>query len=216
VNGNPRDGYLDRLIFRRVSAPLTRLLLRTPLSPTDVTVIGTVAGVTGGLALALSWPLGAVLAVGLLACSSVLDCSDGELARLRQRESRLGHVLDVTGDTLVHGALFAGIALVLGRDGAFPDRRTLIALATGVAGAFAAITWSEATEKRRRRVACWENRVLDGVLAPLTTRDWYLFPLGAALAGRLDMLLTGAAVGAHVFWISVVVLVVRALRRSSA
>jgi phosphatidylglycerophosphate synthase len=216
VNGNPRDGYLDRLIFRRLSPPLTRLLLRARWSPNAVTVFGTLLGVVGGLSLALAWPFGATLAVTLLAASSILDCSDGELARLRHRESRFGHVLDVTGDTLVHGTLFAGIALVLGHDGAFPDRGTLIVLATGVAAAFAAITWSEATEGRRHRVAVWENRVLDGVLAPLTTRDWYVFPLGFALAGRLDALVTGAAVGAHVFWVSVTVLVARALRRSAA
>jgi phosphatidylglycerophosphate synthase len=216
VNGDPRDGYLDRLVFRRLSAPLTRLLLHTSLSPDAVTVIGTVAGVTGGLALALSWPLGAALAVGLLACSSVLDCSDGELARARRLESRLGHVLDVGGDTLVHGALFTGIVLTLGHAGTSPDRRTLVVLATGILGAFAAITWSEGTEPRRHRVACWENRVLDGVLSPLTTRDWYVFPLAFALAGRLDALVAGAAVGAHVFWASVAVLVARALRRSSA
>jgi phosphatidylglycerophosphate synthase len=216
VNGNPRDGYLDRLVFRRLSAPLTRLLLGTPFSPNAVTMLGTVFGVGGGLALGLAWPLGAALAGGLLACSSVLDCSDGELARLRHRESRMGHVLDVTGDTLVHGALFAGIALALGRTGAYPDRRTLIALATGIAGAFAAITWSELTETSRQRASGWENRLLDGVLSPLTTRDWYVFPIAFALAGRLDALVTGAAVGAHVFWISVAVLVARALRRSAA
>ena len=216
MNGHPRDGHLDRLVFRRLSAPLTRRLLRTPLSPNAVTVIGTVTGVAGGLALALSWPLGAELALGLLAVSSVLDCSDGELARLRHQESRLGHVLDVTGDTLVHGALFAGIALALGRTGTYPDGRTLVALASGIAGAFAAITWSEATESRRRRVPCWENRLLDDVLSPLTTRDWYVFPLGAALVGRLDALFAGAAAGAHVFWVSVAVLVARALRRSAA
>jgi phosphatidylglycerophosphate synthase len=215
VNANPRDGYLDRLVFRRLSAPLTRRLLRTSVSPNALTVLGTVAGMTGGLALALPWPLGAALATGLLACSSVLDCSDGELARLRRRKSRLGHALDVTGDTLVHGALFAGIVLTQARAGASPDRRTLVALAIGVLGAFAAITWSEVTEARRHRVSGWENRVLDGVLSPLTTRDWYVFPLVAALSGHLDLLVTAAAVGAQAFWVFAAVLVARALRRSS-
>jgi phosphatidylglycerophosphate synthase len=216
VNGPPRDGYLDRLVFRRLSRRLTDRLLRTPASPNAVTVLGIACGVTGGLAVALPWAFAGALAAALLVASAVLDCADGELARLRHAESRLGHVLDVIGDTAVHVALFSGIALALRHGGGFPQRPTIVALAAGVAGAFVAITWSETTDERRRRVACWENRLLDVVLSPLSTRDWYVFPLAFALAGRLDALIVGAAVGAHVFWAAVVVLVVRVLRRAPA
>jgi phosphatidylglycerophosphate synthase len=214
VNANPRDGYLDRLLLRRLSRPLTDRLIRTPVSPNAVTLIGLVCGVAGGLSLALPWPLGAALAIALLAVSGVLDCVDGELARRRHAESRSGHVLDVVADTLVHLALFAGIVLALRRAGVSPDPRLLMVLVAGALAAFGAITWSEATESRRRRVPCWENRILDGVLSPLTTRDWYVFPLALALVGRLDALLVGAAVGSQVFWISVVLLVASVLRRA--
>jgi len=214
VNANPRDGYLDRLLLRRLSCPLTDRLMRTPVSPNAVTLIGLACGVAGGLALALPWPLGAFVAVGLLVVSGVLDCSDGELARRRHAESRSGHLLDVVADTLVHLSVFAGVVLALRRAGVSPDPRLLIVLLVGALAAFAAITWSEATEARRRRVACWENHILDGVLSPLTTRDWYVFPLAFALAGRLDALLVGAAVGAQVFWVSVVALVASVLRRA--
>lgn len=146
--------------------------------------------------------------------SGVLDCCDGEIARIKFSESKIGHVLDITGDTLVHGALIAGIATQLARVGAWPGTTTLVVLGLGIAGAFAAITWSEQTETRRHRVAgAWENRVLEGVLSPLTTRDWYVFPILFALAGRLDVLVPAAAWGAHAFWPAVVVLVWRVLRR---
>jgi phosphatidylglycerophosphate synthase len=214
--GNHRDGYLDRVVHRRLSRPLTRLLLRRSWSPNAVTGAGIAIGVVGGLALGLAWPLGALLAVTLLAVSSVLDCCDGELARIRFAESRLGHVLDVTGDTAVHAALFAGIAMTLARSGTLPSIATLAALGTGVLAAFAAITWSEVNEERRHRVRGWENRVLDGVLSPISTRDWYVFPLLFALAGRLDLLVGAAAVGAHVFWVTVTALVTRVLARAPA
>ena len=54
--------------------------------------------------------------------------------------------------------------------------------------------------------------MLDGVLGPLTTRDWYVFPVAFALAGRLDWLVPAAAVGAHVFWLVTLVLLARVLR----
>jgi phosphatidylglycerophosphate synthase len=211
---NPRDGYLDRLLHRRLSRPLTRLLLRTPVSPNAVTVVGIALGVAGGLLLGVPGMPAVLVALVLLEAAAVLDCSDGELARLRFAESRLGHWLDVSGDTIVHVALLAGIALRIGHEGAAPGWGVLGVLLAGIVGAFAVITWSDESEERRRRGGGWENRVLDGVLSPLTTRDWHVFPLAFALAGRLDVLVPAAAIGAHAFWILTLVLLVRALRRA--
>ena len=90
----------------------------------------------------------------------------------------------------------------------------LALLGLGILGAFAVITWSEESEVRRHRVEAWENHVLDGVLSPLTTRDWYVFVVAFALAGRLDLLVPAAAAGAHVFWVTVLVLLRRVLRRA--
>jgi phosphatidylglycerophosphate synthase len=211
---NPRDGYLDRLVYRRLSRPLTARLLRTRVTPNALTIGGIAAGIAGGLLLGLPGAGATLAAILLLLASSVLDCSDGELARLRFAESRLGHWLDVTGDTVVHLALLGGIALRLSGTGETPSTAAMIGLATGIAGAFAAITLSEQAEARRRRVASWENRVLDGVLSPLSTRDWYVFPVGLAAAGLLGWLVPAAAVGAHVFWMATALLLWRALRKS--
>jgi 1L-myo-inositol 1-phosphate cytidylyltransferase / CDP-L-myo-inositol myo-inositolphosphotransferase len=214
VLGNPRDGYIDRVLYRPLARSLTRALLSTPISPNAVTLASMAIGVAGGL-LVGSAGTGRVLAgVVCLVASGILDCCDGELARLRHAESRLGHVLDVAGDTLVAVALLAGIVRRLVRSGPVPGWPVLAALGLGVAGAFGAITWSEVTEARRRRVSRWENRVLDGVLGPLTTRDWYVFPVAFALAGRLGWLVPAAAVGAHVFWVVTLVLLLRVLRVS--
>jgi len=213
AHANPRDGYVDRLLHRPLAHPLTRWLLATPVSPNSVTVAGTAVGIAGGLLVGgtgLAVPLGLLC----LVASGVLDCADGELARRRGTTSDLGHALDVTGDTLVAVALLAGIAWRLARAGAFPGLPVLVAIALGVAGSFAAITWSEATSERRHRVPGWENWLLDGLLAPLTTRDWYVFPVAFAVAGRLDLLLPVAAVGAQVFWIVTLTLLRRVLRRA--
>jgi phosphatidylglycerophosphate synthase len=213
---NPRDGYLDRWLNRHLSRPLTRVLLRTPLMPNHVTLAGVLIGIWGGLLLGSPTIAGVLGGVAALVLSGVLDCCDGEIARIRFAESRIGHLLDVVGDTLVHGALLAGIAMQLARTGDWPGTGTLVALGLGIAGAFAAITWSEQTEARRHRAGdAWENRVLEGVLSPLTTRDWYVFPVLFALAGRLDALVAAAAWGAHVFWAAVAVLVWRVLRRGA-
>jgi phosphatidylglycerophosphate synthase len=213
---NPRDGYLDGSLNRRVSPRLSGLLLRTPISPNLLTLLGITVGVAGGLLVGV--PGTAALAGALLAleASALIDCSDGELARICHAESRLGHVLDITGDTVVSLALLWGIAARLAASGDVPGWPALGSLLLGVLGAFAVITWSDSTEDRRRGMDVWENRVLDGILSPLTTRDWYVFPAALALAGRLDVLVPGAAIGAHVFWLVTLVLHVRVLRRAPA
>jgi phosphatidylglycerophosphate synthase len=209
---NPRDGHLDRLLSRPLARPLTRLLLPTRVSPNAVTITSAVAGIAGGWLLGSTGDAGVVLGVLCLLASGVLDCTDGELARRRGTASRLGHVLDIGGDTVVSAAVLAGIVRRIARTGAAPGWPLLVALAVGVAGAFAVITCSEATEVRRHQTIRWENVVLDGILRPLTTRDWYAFPIAFGLAGRLDLLLPAAAVGANVFWLLTLVLLVRVLR----
>ena len=211
---NPRDGRLDRLLHRRLSRPLTRLLLRTPLSPNAVTLLGIALGVVGGLALGAATLGGVAAGIACLVASGVLDCSDGELARLRFAESSLGHWLDMAGDTVVHLAVLGGLVGRLLHGPGVPGRPLIALLALGVLASFAVISWSEHTESRRQRAGGWENRVLDGVLAPLSTRDWYLLVLPFVLAGRLDWLVVGAAVGSQVFWVAALVLLVRALGRA--
>jgi phosphatidylglycerophosphate synthase len=212
AQGNPRDGYIDRLFYRPLARPVTRLLLPTRVPPNAVTVASAAVGVVGGLLVGSAVAGSVFLGVVCLVTSGVLDCSDGELARRRGVTSRLGHVLDITGDTVVNVALLAGIVRRLARTDALPGWPVLLALGLGVAGAFAVITWSEATEARRHRVRRWENGVLERVLAPLTTRDWYVFPIAFALAGRLDLLVPAAAAGAHVFWLATLALLLRVLR----
>jgi hypothetical protein len=97
-----------------------------------------------------------------------------------------------------------------------PDRAQLWSLGFAILGAFAAITWCEVNEERRHRVACWENRVIDGALSPLSTRDWHVIPLTMAACGALGWLVPVASVGAHVFWIATAVLCWRVLRRARA
>lgn len=211
---NARDGYIDRLLYRRMSRPMTRRLLSTAVTPNAVTFAGIGVGVAGGLLLGVASPIVTLMGVLGLVLSGALDCVDGELARIRFAESKLGHVLDVTGDTLVHAALLLGIGIRLSRAGELPDSSVLVVLGVGIVGAFLVITAAEVTEARRHRAPGWENAVIDGVLSPLTTRDWYVFPVTFALLGRLDLMVPAAAVGAHVFWIVALLILLRVLGRT--
>jgi CDP-diacylglycerol--glycerol-3-phosphate 3-phosphatidyltransferase len=91
----------------RAFDPISRALLRAGISPTTVTVAGTV-GVFSGAGLATQgWLVPAVIVVTL---SALLDVVDGGMARMLGRSSRFGALLDSTMDRVADGAAFAAVA----------------------------------------------------------------------------------------------------------
>jgi archaetidylinositol phosphate synthase len=94
-----------------VYAPLGRLLVRVllPLRVPPVAVV--VANGVAGLGAALAVVRGDLLAGALLLwLKTVLDNTDGQLARASGRTSALGRYLDTEVDLLVNVALFAALA----------------------------------------------------------------------------------------------------------
>jgi phosphatidylglycerophosphate synthase len=202
-----RDGYLT-VIDRRLARPLTRLFLRAPLSPTQITLLGVGVGVGGAGGLAAGSYAAAVLGALALLVSNVLDCVDGEVARARLEESARGARIDVVGDYVVHLAIFAGLALGLARRGPPPAGLWAgLALVTGVAAAMAGmhvlfvrpalvgggdLHWAGPGDGVRGTEV--------GLLAErLASRDYTYLVLACALAGRLEWFLYLAAVGAWLF-----------------
>lgn len=103
------------LYLRHLSVRLTRLLLPTHLSPNGVTWLMIVVGVLGAFLTPLPGLTGPVLVVLAMQLQILLDCSDGEVARWRQRFSPAGIYLDRVGHYLTEGSL--PIALGLRADG---------------------------------------------------------------------------------------------------
>ena len=112
---NSGEHWEGRLLMRRVSPYLTRVLIRTPITPNGVTWLMIAVGVLAAGALTLpgvGWALAAFLLIQL---QLLLDCSDGEVARWRGQKSPLGVYLDRIGHWVTEGAL--PIALGLRADG---------------------------------------------------------------------------------------------------
>jgi len=82
------DSYLATLIDRPLSRPLTRLLLRTSLTPSHVTLLGMACGLLGAAGLATVSYWGRLVGVALLIMSIVLDCVDGDMARAKLEQGQ--------------------------------------------------------------------------------------------------------------------------------
>jgi phosphatidylglycerophosphate synthase len=111
LDRNSGEHWGGRLYMRDVSPHLTRLLLRTPVTPNGATWLMTLCGLLAALALSLPGLGFAVLAVLLIQLQLLLDCSDGELARWLERKSPAGIYLDRLAHYVTEAALPIGLGI---------------------------------------------------------------------------------------------------------
>jgi 1L-myo-inositol 1-phosphate cytidylyltransferase / CDP-L-myo-inositol myo-inositolphosphotransferase len=189
------DSFLARCVNRRLSRPLSRALTRTGVTANMVTIVNVVLGLTGAFLLSGGeyWPQ--VIGALLFLSSIILDGVDGELARLKLQESKLGHYLDIIGDNLVHVAVFAGIAFGLYRSSG--DSRYLEVLAILLGGfAVCAVAVQKALGHGPERRGAGDGPLLTTLLA---NRDFAYLVVAFALIGRLNWFRYATAAGAYLF-----------------
>jgi phosphatidylglycerophosphate synthase len=93
-------------LVRQLSHRLTPLLLRTPMTPNQITVAGTLVGLLGVCLLRFPGRAAGAAGCALFILCQVLDSCDGEVARIKRLGSSFGRRLDDFGDFLVHSSLF--------------------------------------------------------------------------------------------------------------
>lgn len=112
------DGPVARHLNRRLSRPLSLLLLRLGVSPTAVTIASFLLTLAAAAALALGslWPLALIGGGVLVQLASVVDGADGEIARASLRTSPYGGFLDSVLDRAGDAAVLVGLAVAAGLD----------------------------------------------------------------------------------------------------
>ena len=105
VPGKPPEAeeLVDEFIHRPLARRVVALLIPTPITPNQVTLLSALFGMASGAALvaAARQPLWLLVAALLLFTSVVLDCCDGQLARARKISSTTGAILDGIADYAV-------------------------------------------------------------------------------------------------------------------
>src|SRR5215813_7093076 len=121
--------WFTEWIARPPAAIVVYLLRGTPITPNQVTFLSTVIA-AGACAMFILLPSWAGLIGGALVFefSFVLDCADGQLARLRKIASPVGHLLDFLMDELKATLLLGCITVRLYRDTG-DDRLLIVGLA---------------------------------------------------------------------------------------
>ncbi len=198
--GLSNDSFMDRHVTRHISRQLTRMLIHTPLTPNQITVISLVVGLaSAGCFLPGSYVAG-IIGASLLLLSAWIDCTDGEVARLKFLESPFGKQLDILCDNIVHFAVFFCIGL-----GLYAATGKIIFVYLGIAavvGSFISflVLSPEIIQQKTQAAAANNKQTKESNLSDkLANRDFTYFLFFTALIGRLDLFLGLTAIGANVF-----------------
>ena len=190
------DGFIDRIFNRPLGRILSKVLVHTPVSPNMVSIASIIIGVISALFLAEGSFRFAIIGAILFQLSAVIDCVDGDIARILFKESPLGKWIDLVGDQIVHISVFAGIAFGLLRNG---GGKEIVYL--GLSAVFGALI-SFAVVVRGMRRANSGNGLLQKLIDAATNRDFSVIVLALALLQKLHWFLWMAGIGSHLFWIT--------------
>jgi CDP-L-myo-inositol myo-inositolphosphotransferase len=220
----PQDGFLAKRLNRPISLRLTKVLAETSVTPNQVTLGLLAVGIVAAAFFAQGDNLFVILGALLFQIQSTLDGTDGELARLKFQESRLGGILDVVCDGLVTAAGFFGMGLGVSSQsgqalytwlgttaaGGTLACTGLLFLLTRRSGSFSAsfrsfspFTYSLATDDSS---CAGFFRGLTRALDSLARRDYTYLVLLLALVGHLAWFLWLASVGIIIYLLGLIVL----------
>lgn len=113
------DSFFTKLLARSISVYITRSLVNTSVTPLQVTMTGLLLGLFAAwLGSKPFWCLG-ILAALFVELSHILDCVDGELARLTGRGSAFAADLDPITDRIKDVAIIYAAFLRASQAGIF-------------------------------------------------------------------------------------------------
>lgn len=222
MHDTPTDGQPSLFVFplvRHISARVTPLFYRSPLSANQVSFLSLLLG------LGASWSVGQgsygmeVLGGALLVTCYVLDNCDGEIARLKGQCSEFGRRLDNFVDWAVHTAFFAALGWGMTQT----NGQQVWLWLGGIAATGSTINYvigtiaeeREAAERREVAAAGGDEAKSEAPPAkrPETLRQWIMFAfrklsradfcfivMGLAVFGGTWILLPFGAIGAQAFW----------------
>ncbi len=202
-------------LVRHLSYRLTPILLKTPITPNQITIISLLLGLICAACFAQGNWIAGIIGGLLLVTSYTFDNCDGEVARIKKLSSEFGAKLDDMSDWMVDASFFA--ALGYGTAQANGQQFWFWLGLAAAAGAFIDYIVDlryEANKTKdpdaisREEQATEPKQPEDGldwiiyIFHKLSRADFCIIVLGLALFNVKWILLPFAAVGAQAYWIT--------------
>ena len=195
--GLSNDSLMDRLITRFISRQLTRVLLKTSLTPNQITFLSLLIGLGSAWCFYQGTFFSGITGALLLLVSAWVDCTDGEIARLKFMETSWGARFDIYCDNIVHFSVFFSIGMGL----FFATGNSLYILYGGLAvfGSLVAFMILSGSIIKKKQAAGQGKTSETNLTDQLANRDFIYFLLVMACIERLDIFILLTAVGSNIF-----------------
>ncbi|WP_322105666.1 CDP-alcohol phosphatidyltransferase family protein [Paraburkholderia sp. J41] len=209
----PRSVPLPRTWDGRAARWLVTPLVPTRISPNHLTTLRLLIGIAGACYLAHGGFAHANIGAFLIVLSNFVDHTDGELARISGKTSRIGHFYDLAADALTTIGLFFGMGYGLGVQvaGTGAEWRVPPAVLGAVAGVAVAVIFYL---RMRIEEMAGKAGTQQAFVGGFETEDvLYLLPL-VTLTGVVSPFIIAASIGAPLFAAWVVLDYRRVTRRA--
>lgn len=110
------EELFDLIFYRPLAFIFVKIIYSTNLTPNQITTLALIIGMIGGIVISFNTYSYLVIAAILLIIYDVLDCSDGQLARLKKNGTPAGRILDGVADYFVTISVYLGIGFGFAND----------------------------------------------------------------------------------------------------
>ena len=107
------DNWYGRYFVRKISIYITKLLLKTEVTPNQISGLSILIGIIAGIFFVFGNYWYTLVGALLLLLSNIVDCVDGEIARYRKSASVAGKYIESLNDYIVHPFIFVCISFGL-------------------------------------------------------------------------------------------------------
>lgn len=129
------EELFDLYFYRPLAFLLVKAVYSTNITPNQLTVISMIFGVLGGICYSFGTHKAFMFGAVLYLLYNVVDCSDGQLARLKKNGTTIGRILDGVADYVVSVALYFGIGFGYANNSSKPFLIWLLTAAAGISNA---------------------------------------------------------------------------------
>jgi hypothetical protein len=134
------EEILDLIFYRPLAFLFVKTIYKTNLTPNQITGLALLFGLVADLFLASGNYFSLVIAAIFLIIYDVLDCADGQLARLKRNGTPVGRIIDGVADYIVTIFAYIGIGVGYAASAESPQIWWFLVIAAGLSNAFHAIS----------------------------------------------------------------------------
>jgi hypothetical protein len=110
------ENLIDRVLYRPIGFRIACALLSTKITPNMVTVVSIFVGAFAGYLFHYTDIVYNMLGILLLIGANILDCTDGQFARLSGKKSTIGRILDGLAGDIWFIFIYVALAFRLSRE----------------------------------------------------------------------------------------------------